>query len=89
MTDDQAQEILCRGTENATLLERLKAQMWRGANGMMREHAWYLDEAVERIEQLEAAVNELDFCQGEVIEAKISEGPHKGVVVKVQRPRIL
>lgn len=41
----------------------------------------------ERIEHLEAMVNELDFCQGEVIQAKILQSRHKGIVVKVERPK--
>jgi hypothetical protein len=41
----------------------------------------------DRIEQLEAAVNELDFCQGDVIQVKILQGPHKGIVVTIERPK--
>ena len=57
MTDEQAIKILSDELAHS-LVERLeaRAQMWRGAiSPLMREHAYYIQEAANRICELETA----------------------------------
>lgn len=61
MTDAEADAVLSwcgPDGELKSLVERLRAhaQLWRGATGMMREHAWYIDEAADEIDRLSGAL---------------------------------
>ena len=54
LTDKDAEAILAQG-DDADIVDKLRAhaQMWRGAaHSMMREHAWYCDEAADTIDAL-------------------------------------
>jgi hypothetical protein len=72
MTDEEANAILLRdphGDDPPTQVEilRARAQMWRGASTpMMREHAWYIEAAADRIEELEMQVSALEGAALEV-----------------------
>jgi hypothetical protein len=95
----EAQIVLGQPKEETPLLLRLEAhaEMWRGATPrMMREHAWYIDEAISRIKQLEAAVLQMNDRWidtdpreplKDVITIHLSRNCSAVGVVTVQRPK--
>jgi hypothetical protein len=63
VTEYEAVLMRLGGDNPPTLTEELRARacMWRGAvPPMMREHARYIDAAADRIEELEAAIFDMD-----------------------------